>query len=311
MSWRSAALSRHGVEVRALIRPPHQPVVADDAVIVAVAPVIRDRTAVAERVEQPFPERRGHRHIGRDRQHGRGDRRIDRPDAGRAGEHHVAGAHRGVRRRDALAHAGRIDRERGRVLEDARAVLLGIGREAERVVERMDVERFWEMQRLKILRAAQHRARDRSARPPRSAEIDAQHCGMLDQRRRRRCGAPRVGRRAAAPGASRRRRGGTYSTPASERAHSSLARGRPTRSTIASIRSANPGETDPPLRPDAPAATRCASSTPTDQPRRASSRATVSPGSPAPITQASTSRLWLSAVRSGAATMVAEYQDGP
>ena len=94
----------------------------------------------------------------------------------------MAGAHRGVRRRDALAHAGRIDRERRRVLEDARAVLLGIGREAERVIERMDVERCREMQRLKIVRAAQHFAH-LLGRPGFhvGAKIDAQHRGMLDQ----------------------------------------------------------------------------------------------------------------------------------
>ena len=42
-----------------------------------------------------------------------------------------------------------------------------------------------------------------------------------------------------------------------------------------------PGSTKPVLRPDAAQATRSASSTATDQPRRATSRATVKPGKPA------------------------------
>jgi hypothetical protein len=54
--------------------------------------------------------------------------------------------------------------------------------------------------------------------------------------------------------------------------------------------SAKPGSTKPSLRPDAFQAMRARSSTATDQPRRAISRAVVSPASPAPTTQASTSR---------------------
>ena len=163
---------------------PHQPVVADDAVIVAGAARVGDRAGVAHRVEQPFAERRRHRHIGRDRQHGRGDRRIDRRRCRSLPASTTWRARTmpcGVC--DALAHAGRIDRERGRVLEDARAVLLGVGREAERIVERMDVERLREMQRLEILRAAQHLAH-LIGRPGLhvGAEIDAQHGGMLDHR---------------------------------------------------------------------------------------------------------------------------------
>ena len=72
-----------------------------------------------------------------------------------------------------------------------------------------------------------------------------------------------------------------------------------------------PGVTKPPLRPEALAATCRASSTATDQPRRATSRATVSPASPAPMTQTSTSRSCVSARRSGTATIVAAYQVGP
>jgi hypothetical protein len=65
------------------------------------------------------------------------------------------------------------------------------------------------------------------------------------------------------------------------------------------------------LRPEAPLATLFASSTATVQPRRAASRATVRPASPAPTTQMSTSISRESAVRSGTATIVAAYQVGP
>src|ERR1700687_28417 len=72
--------------------------------------------------------------------------------------------------------------------------------------------------------------------------------------------------------------------------------------------SPKPGSTKPVLRPDAAQATRLASSTATDQPRRATSRATVKPASPAPITQTSTSISKFRRGRSGLATRVASYQ---
>src|SRR5262245_64985509 len=73
---------------------------------------------------------------------------------------------------------------------------------------------------------------------------------------------------------------------------------------------ANPGSTKPVLRPDAFQATRHASNRATDQPRRASSRAAVSPASPPPTTQISTSRSAARGGRSGAGTIVSVYQLG-
>ena len=64
-------------------------------------------------------------------------------------------------------------------------------------------------------------------------------------------------------------------------AHSALAWSRPTRATTRPSAAAKPGSTKPVLRPDAFQATRRASSTTTDQPRRATSRAVVRPASPA------------------------------
>src|ERR1039458_9143683 len=80
------------------------------------------------------------------------------------------------------------------------------------------------------------------------------------------------------------------------------------RSTMLSIFSWKPGSTKPVLRPDAAQATRLASSTATDQPRRATSRATVRPANPAPITQTSTSISKFRRGRGGLATRVASYQ---
>src|SRR5687767_14536927 len=100
----------------------------------------------------------------------------------------------------------------------------------------------------------------------------------------------------------------TYSTPASESDHSTLASSSPTRLTTASMPQAKPGSTKPVLRPEAFQAIACASITTTDQPRRATSRATVSPARPPPITQTSTSISLVTAARSGADTAVSVYQ---
>jgi len=84
---------------------PQQPVVRHDAIIIAGAARIGDRAGIAHRLEQLFAERRRHRHIGQDRQHGRGDLLIDRADPGATGEHHMARAHQALQRLHALAHA--------------------------------------------------------------------------------------------------------------------------------------------------------------------------------------------------------------
>ena len=102
----------------------------------------------------------------------------------------------------------------------------------------------------------------------------------------------------------------TYLTPISESAHSARACAMPTRAATRSMDSAKPGSTKPSLRPDAFQARRCASSTATDQPRRAISRPAVSPASPPPMTQTSTSRSKVSGPRGDAGTMVAVYQVG-
>ena len=59
---------------------------------------------------------------------------------------------------DALANAGGIDRDRRRFLEDARAGSLRIGRQTERVIERMNVDGAGKMQRAEIALVRQHLA---------------------------------------------------------------------------------------------------------------------------------------------------------
>ena len=88
------------------------------------------------------------------------------------------------------------------------------------------------------------------------------------------------------------------------------ARSSPTRSTMLRIPAPKPGSTKPQFCPDAFQAIRPASTTATDQPLRAISRAVVRPARPAPTTQTSTSRSAVSGARSGAGIPVAVYQLG-
>ena len=103
----------------------------------------------------------------------------------------------------------------------------------------------------------------------------------------------------------------TYSTPASDSFHNALACFSPTRSTMRGRPSAKPGKTKPQLRPEALQAMSWDSSTATDLPRCATSRAAVKPARPPPITQTSTSRSKLSRAQLGLATFVAAYQLDP
>ena len=225
----------------------------------------------------------------------------------------MVGAQPPARRDDALAHAGGVDRERRRLLEDARAGRFRGSGKTERIVQRMDVKRLRRVDGVEIVVALEHVAhaldrpafdlpaevladqadggevvvgvvRLRDLEPALLDRIDARHTGFAD----RACAHIR-GRPRRAPTAPWRRRG-------------------PTRLTTASMPQAKPGSTKPVLRPDAFQATSCASITTTDQPRRATSRAVVSPARPAPITQTSTSMSLVTGPRSGAATIVSVYQ---
>ncbi|MNG20532.1 hypothetical protein D3C84_1047920 [compost metagenome] len=79
----------------------------------------------------------------------------------------------------------------------------------------------------------------------------------------------------------------TISTPSTDIWNNALACSRPSFLRIAPDPSAQPGETTPPFRPDAPQATCWASRMITRLPRRVSSRAAVRPAIPAPMMQTS------------------------
>src|SRR6516165_9767489 len=70
---------------------------------------------------------------------------------GVAGEHNLARANATRRRGDALAHPGRIDGKRLRMLEDAYPCRLRNIRQAQRVIQGMDVKRTRQMERMEIM----------------------------------------------------------------------------------------------------------------------------------------------------------------
>ncbi len=86
------------------------------------------------------------------------DARHQRAEMDVAGEHDMAGTHPGGRRDDALAHAFDVDRQRRRVLEQARARRLRRLRQPERIVERMDVKGARPMQGVEVVVALEHLA---------------------------------------------------------------------------------------------------------------------------------------------------------
>ncbi len=111
---------------------------------------VADRAAIAHQLVQFVAERLGYHHEGRHRQQGRGDRRHQRAELHVAGQHHMGGAQAALRRHDALAHAGRIDRERRCILENAGAGVFGQRRQAERIVERMNMKRLRKMHGVEV-----------------------------------------------------------------------------------------------------------------------------------------------------------------
>ena len=73
-----------------------------------------------------------------------------------AGEHDMVGAQPPARRDDALAHAGGVDRERRRLLEDARAGRFRGSGKPERIVQRMDVKRLRRVDGVEVVVALEH-----------------------------------------------------------------------------------------------------------------------------------------------------------
>ena len=130
---------------------PEQPVVADDAVMITREVGIGHRAAIGDGSGKPRPERRGGHRIAPDRQQRAGDARHQRAEMDAAGEHDMGGAHARGWRGDPLAHAFGVDRERGRVLENARAGRFRQFGQAQGVVERMDVECARQMHGMEVV----------------------------------------------------------------------------------------------------------------------------------------------------------------
>src|SRR6516225_91033 len=75
---------------------------------------------------------------------------------GIAGEHYLARPNAARRRGDALAYPGRIDGKRLGMLEDAYSCRLRSIRQAQRVVQGMDVKRARQMERMEIMVGLEH-----------------------------------------------------------------------------------------------------------------------------------------------------------
>ena len=136
----------------------HQAVAADDAVMIVGEVGVADAAAIADHLAELLAERCGGDHIGGDRQQRRADLRHQPADLHIAGEHHVVGAQPRSRRDDAFSHPRRIDRQRRRALENARAVAFRRRRQRQRVIERMDGDRLEIIDGVIVALAVQHRA---------------------------------------------------------------------------------------------------------------------------------------------------------
>ena len=231
-----------------------------------------------------------------------------------AGEHDdVAGTHARGRRGDALAHAFGVDRQRWSCLEDARARRFGHAGEPERIVERMDVKRARQVQGVEIVIGLEHLAHA-LGRPALdlgpellAIELDIRQdlVAVVDlgdfEPAGDRCdaGHARLGdRRAHIAQAHLRQVPQRLGVLHADAADHALHRFR------------EAGQDKTVVATGCVPAMRSVSSTTTDHPRRAISRAVVSPARPPPMTQTSTSRSKVSGPRMAVGTMVAVYQEG-
>ena len=288
-------------------RSPMSAIVAVGELRVAHSASIRDC------IGQTAAERSGRHDIARDGNDRFGKLGRQAPQLRAAGEDDVGSANPRRRRHDAFSHPYRVDRQGRGLLEDAHPHPFRGGGEPEGIVQRMNAERPRKVHGMEI-RAALEPFTHAFRRPylylepelveqvdpaqkiiavvdlgyvePTGDRLDPRHAGVAEGR-------------------------SDVLDSASDSSHNAFARSNPTRSTMRAIPSAKPGKTKPQLRPEALQAMRWDSSTATDQPRRATSRAAVKPARPPPITQTSTSRSKVSRPQDGLATFVAAYQLEP
>src|SRR5262245_5793406 len=140
---------------RAHASRPLQTVAADDAIVIVGAICIAYRTSIAHRLVQHFAHGLGDHHESRDRQQCRCQLRHEGAEMDVAGQHDVGGTYAAGGSDDALADAGRIERNRRRVLKYSRPRLLGQRREAEGIVVWVYVEGLTVVNGTKISRTAQ------------------------------------------------------------------------------------------------------------------------------------------------------------
>src|SRR5215470_7386355 len=81
-----------------------------------------------------------------------------------ASEHDVTRAYTRGGRHHTFAYPRRIDRERGRILENTCTCFFGAGSEAQRIIERVDVKRLRKVDGVEIRLCLQHTA-DAFGRP--------------------------------------------------------------------------------------------------------------------------------------------------
>ncbi len=133
---------------------PLQAVTSDDTVMIVGAIGVTDRAAIAHHVVQVCDWFTDH-HERREGQQGRCQARHEYAEMDIAGEHHVRGPHPARGRNDALAHTGRIERDRGQILKNSGARFLGERGKAQCIVVRIDVKRLPIVHGAKISRTAQ------------------------------------------------------------------------------------------------------------------------------------------------------------
>ena len=208
----------HGAQPRRLARvggdaaAPQQAILVDDAVVVAGAARVADGAAPADGLAEPRAELAGHRDVGRHRQD-RGAEPMDAAEIGIARQHDMA-------RRD-LAHGRPELPLRAAALEGPRlggfvhlhAAALGVGRQRQREVERMDLEALRIVQPLEVAlgdRAGRAPGRSPRARTWRRASWPARAIARRSPAPGR-CARPRAGpspsgcRVAPSPSATRAR----------------------------------------------------------------------------------------------------------
>ena len=253
---------------------------------------IADGTAIADRFRKARPEWSGGDDVSRDGNERGCNLWQQRRELHIPAQHHMMSAQPRGRGNDALTHARRINGQCRSLFKDAGAGAFGGSGQAQCIVQRVDMEGLRKVDGMKVTLTMQYRAHafDRPA-----LDLAAKFADEANMPRK--CVAI-VGLGDAEPAILESdSRYGIVADCVANVFKSALRKipevlG-PLKSDAAddvSGAAAKPGNTKPVLGAGAAAAIRPASMSATERPSRASSRATVKPARPPPITQISTSR---------------------